>query len=139
MSQLIMYGATWTEIEGGNTEPLDDRNSRLFFVLEVFKLLRLFRIKKIMIHSELMSVIWERVNIEITLTCKIIFIIMLMSHWIACIWGLIAYVQAGSFSEEALLSSVNWISWWYKEFYGDGYIDGGLYPLGWSNAIQRYW
>ena len=106
MSQLIMYGATWTEIEGGNTEPLDDRNSRLFFVLEVFKLLRLFRIKKIMIHSEVMSRLWERVNIEITLTCKIIFIITLMSHWIACIWGLIAYVQAGSFSEEALLSSV---------------------------------
>ena len=120
-------------IANGDTTPLDNSSLRIYFLLELFKLLRLARIKKIMATSEVMRGLWERINIEIALSMKFIFMIALISHWIACIWGLIAYIEAGTFGD-GLLNNLNWISNWVEE----SYVDGGLYPIGFSNAIPRY-
>ncbi|KAL7535358.1 hypothetical protein ACHAXR_006440 [Thalassiosira sp. AJA248-18] len=132
-SSIVYYDAR-KHLRSGNFEALDNDNTRLYFFLEFFKLLRLFRIKKIMYTSELMSRFWERINIEIALIIKFIFLITMVSHWIGCIWGLIATQQAGGMGDE-LLNNLNWISHWHES----SYVEGGLNPIGWNNAIQRYW
>ena len=94
---------------GGDNDPLDNSNLRLYFFLELFKLFRLARIKKLMQTSEMMSSIWERINVELSLALKFTFMITLTSHWLACIWGVIAFQEAGSFGDP-LLENLNWIS-----------------------------
>eukprot|EP00585_Thalassiosira_rotula_P005600 CAMPEP_0196149044 /NCGR_PEP_ID=MMETSP0910-20130528/29000_1 /TAXON_ID=49265 /ORGANISM="Thalassiosira rotula, Strain GSO102" /LENGTH=574 /DNA_ID=CAMNT_0041411893 /DNA_START=89 /DNA_END=1813 /DNA_ORIENTATION=+ len=116
-------------------EHFENPNVRFVLVLEGFKLLRLLRIKKIMQTSELMSKFWEGINVEIALTIKFCYMIVLVSHWIACIWGLIALQQMESYVHSSLLDELNWISNWYNS----SYVEGGLNPIGWENAIPRYW
>lgn len=62
---------------------------------------------------------------------------ILVSHWIACIWGLIAFQEAGGLGDQALLdpNKLNWIQNWH----GSSYVEGGLNPIGWENSIPRYW
>ncbi len=69
-------------IANGDSEPLDNPNLRVMFVFELFKLLRLFRIKKIMSTSEVLSQLWERTNVEVALLVKFIFQMTLVAHWI---------------------------------------------------------
>ncbi|KAL7549143.1 hypothetical protein ACHAWF_012412 [Thalassiosira exigua] len=124
---------------GGDVSVLAESNLRAYFILESFKLLRLLRIKRIMMTSEVMTRSWERLNIESTLVLKFVFMITVASHWIACIWGLIAFQEAGSFGAP-LLQEQNWISGWVNATYGDsGVPNGALNPIGFSNAIPRYW
>lgn len=134
ISQSLVYAEAKEHIISGEGEPMDNPNLRLYFFLELFKLLRLARIKKIMYTSELLAKFWERINIELALTIKFMFMIILVSHWFACIWGLIAFQEAGTFGD-GILEKVNWISYWYDS----SYVEGGLNPIGWNNAIPRYW
>lgn len=119
----------------GNMEASINDRPTLFLIMEAFKLLRLVRIRSVMRRSELMSGIWEILNVELALLVKFFFMIILMSHWIACMWGLIVYLSAGSFSTESLLDNNNWLSHWYST----SYVEGGLNPLGVDNAMPRYW
>ena len=43
---------------------------------------------------------------------KFMFLIALFSHWIACLWGLIALIEAKTFGD-ALGTTVNWIANWF--------------------------
>ena len=43
----LVYGEAKEAMDSGDTQPLDNPNMRLYFILELFKLLRLLRIKKI--------------------------------------------------------------------------------------------
>jgi len=107
------------------------------FILEMFKLLRLVRInvriKKLLNTSETVAKMYEHVNLGISLTVKFVFLIVLVSHWIGCIWGFVAYVEVGhTWDKEAVLSTPNWIGNWY--------VPGpGLNPIGYSNFMDRYW
>ena len=76
---------------------------------------------------------WEHINVEFALMIKFVIMITLLAHWIACIWGLIAYLEAGTFGD-GLGTSINWISYWYD----NSYVEGGLNPIGWNNPIPRY-
>lgn len=58
----------------------------------------------------------------------------LTQHWIACIWGCIAFVEAGMSFGESLLTTTNWISHWYNT----SYVEGGLQPIGWDHPWDRY-
>ena len=69
-------------IKNGDSEPLGNPNLRVMFVFELFKLLRLFRIKKIMSTSEVLTRLWERTNVEVALLVKFIFQMTLVAHWI---------------------------------------------------------
>lgn len=106
----------------------------VLLVFEMFKLLRLVRFKKLISQSEIISRLWEVLNVETTLVLKFMFLIALISHWIACLWGLIAFIEAKSFGEE-LGTTVNWISNWYDS----NYIEGGLNPIGLEQFMDRYW
>jgi hypothetical protein len=107
---------------------------RVLFIFEMFKLLRLVRFKKLITQSLIISRLWEVLNIETTLVLKFMFLIALFSHWIACLWGLIAFFEARSFGNE-LSDTVNWISNWVN----NSYVEGGLNPIGWENYMSRYW
>lgn len=65
---------------------------------------------------------------------KFMFLIALFSHWIACLWGLIALIEAKTFGD-ALGTTVNWIANWYN----GSYVEGGLNPIGYENFMDRYW
>jgi hypothetical protein len=108
------------------------------FVMELFKLLRLVRInakiKKLLSTSETIAKIYEHVNLGVTLTVKFVFLIVLVSHWIGCIWGFVAYVENGhTWDKESTLSSTTWITNWYNPG------SAGLDPIGYSNYMDRYW
>jgi len=62
-------------MEAGDAMPLEDPNLRLYFMFELFKLLRMLRLKKIMISSEVMRRFWEHINVELAPTVK--FVIMI--------------------------------------------------------------
>lgn len=134
-SSGFIYAESNSDSNREETEENAETDSlNLFFLLELFKLLRLLRIKKVMQRSEVMRGLWEIVPIEGALCIKFICMLTTISHWIACIWGLIAYLEAGSYTEDAMLNNLNWIGNWYN----DNYVEGGLNPIGWSNSIPRY-
>jgi hypothetical protein len=60
--------------------------------------------------------------------------LVVVSHWFACLWALVAFVEAGRFTEEALESTPNWIWNWYDS----NNIQGGLNPIGWFQDTDRY-
>ena len=105
-----------------------------FFIFEVFKLLRLARFGKLVNQSSIITRLWENINVETALALKFMFLIALIAHWIACLWGLIAFIQAKSFGD-SLATTVNWIGNWYNA----SYVEGGLNPIGWENYLERYW
>lgn len=112
-----------------------DKRQKWYYVLEALKLLRLLRIRKIMKSSEVISEIWERIDVQKAMAIKFTFEIIHISHWIACIWGAIALWEAGSAEPEDLLTKKNWIGTWYA----GNYEEGGLNPVGWENSLERYW
>jgi hypothetical protein len=89
---------------------LQDRGGAgVFFLFEMFKLFRLLRFKRLLNESLLVKQVWEKINIETALAIKFTFLISLISHWIACLWSLIAFLEARSFGDP-MLESLNWIS-----------------------------
>eukprot|EP00804_Cyclotella_cryptica_P028403 CCRYP_014196-RB/>CCRYP_014196-RB protein AED:0.13 eAED:0.13 QI:84/0.75/0.8/1/0.75/0.8/5/40/548 len=123
---------------GLDTQDLDAElgNSAVtaFFIFEVFKLLRLARFGKLVNQSSIITRLWENINVETALALKFMFLIALIAHWIACLWGLIAFIEAKSFGD-GLTTTVNWIGNWYNA----SYVEGGLDPIGWENYLERYW
>ena len=133
-TQNIIHREAKKLLKEGNASLLNDEKLRLFFILDFFKLLRLLRMKPLMESSEFVLRFWEQMNVEVALALKFVFIITLVSHWIGCIWGFIAYCEAGTF-DSSILDKVNWLSNWYHT----SYVEGGLNPIGWKNVMPRYW
>mmetsp|Transcript_20730 Transcript_20730/g.46032 ORF Transcript_20730/g.46032 Transcript_20730/m.46032 type:complete len:584 (-) Transcript_20730:831-2582(-) len=131
---IIMYANGQRLINNVGMDALADHNFRLSMLLNLFKLFRLARINRVMKQSELINSMWERARIEVALCLKFSFTIVLVAHWIACMWGIIAYQSSQSFGDE-MGDTLNWISNWKNS----SYVEGGLDPIGWSNAMDRYW
>jgi hypothetical protein len=131
ISHLRLQGFKSTAMD----EDLRDFNGvAMFFLFELLKLLRLLRFRKLLEQSMFVNRIWETINVETALMLKFTFLIGLISHWIACLWGFIAFFEAKSFGDP-MYESLNWISNWYN----GSYVEGGLNPIGWENYLQRYW
>jgi hypothetical protein len=101
--------------------------------VDIFKLIRLIRIKQMMDNSYVLKRLWERIEIDLALFIHFLLGITLASHWIGCIWCYTAFLEVGSF-DDSLLDHPNWIANWYKL----SYIEGGMNPIGWQNAMSRY-
>jgi len=132
-STSLLYQEGQKNLYHVDDDSLENSSSRGYFILQVFKLLRLVRIKHLIITSQLIQSFWEKCNVGVTLALKFVFLITLVSHWFACIWGLTAFIEAGSLGTD-LLTTQNWISNWYES----SYVEGGLNPIGWYNSIPRY-
>ncbi|KAL3817490.1 hypothetical protein ACHAXA_007080 [Cyclostephanos tholiformis] len=113
-------------------ETVHDEAQSLFY-LDIFKILRLVRIRQMMGNSNVLNGVWERIDIDTALFIQFLLKITVTSHWIGCIWGWIAFIEARSFGD-SLLDSPNWIAQWHES----SYVEGGLDPIGWENAMSRY-
>lgn len=113
-----------------------DNEWQSFGFLSLFKLLRIIRIKKMMANSYVLNNVWERIDIDTALSFQFLLKLVVVSHMIACMWGWIAFMEAGSFSPNLLLNedNPNWIQSWYKT----SFVKGGLNPVGYQNTIPRY-
>jgi len=61
-------------------------------------------------------------------------LIILITHWIACLWGFVAFLEADGF-DERLLTSPNWIgNWVHTNEQGDKLLD----PVGNNQVFDRY-
>eukprot|EP00590_Aulacoseira_subarctica_P006605 CAMPEP_0172435352 /NCGR_PEP_ID=MMETSP1064-20121228/71131_1 /TAXON_ID=202472 /ORGANISM="Aulacoseira subarctica , Strain CCAP 1002/5" /LENGTH=473 /DNA_ID=CAMNT_0013183655 /DNA_START=590 /DNA_END=2008 /DNA_ORIENTATION=- len=77
----------------------------------------------------------ERHNSQTMALLKYAMILIVVSHMFACTWSFVALLEAGlSVEEEPILTSANWISFWYN----NSYAEGSLNPIGPSNSIDRY-
>ena len=112
----------------------DSNWDHALMILDVFKLLRLFRLKRLMSTSSVVDSYWERMNVMFSVIMKFLVMITLLSHWIACIWGCAAFLEAGMSFGDDLLTTTNWISNWYTK----EYTEGGLNPIGWEHSWDRY-
>lgn len=86
----------------------DSSGASLFFLFEILKLFRLLRFRKLLEQSMFVKRIWEMINVETALMLKFTFLIGLISHWIACLWGMIAFIEARSFGDP-MFENLNWI------------------------------
>ena len=129
-------------VYGGVTvldEGIHDRNLRLLFMLNLLKMFRLIgikgRIRRLVDASTFVSGLWTKLSIETFKFIEFAFLIILITHWFGCIWGFVAFVEVGTFNEDEMLSTPNWMGNWQKS----NNITGGLSTLGYSNARGRYW
>ena len=128
-----------TAIDYSNYKQADPSSGSTFFIFELFKLLRLLRINvkiKQTLRSEVVTKIYEHVNLAVTLMLKFLFLIIVVSHWFGCIWGYIAYYENGH-TWENLDNTTNWISNWYNSMSDPP--PGSLNPIGFNNFMGRYW
>ena len=100
---------------------------------EMFKLFRLARVQPILHSSEVVTRFRLKSNGQVLELCKCIFLIVVVSHWFACTWCFVAFMEAQSF-DQGLLETTNWIGFWQENYT----VDGGLQPIGWFNDVDRY-
>jgi hypothetical protein len=100
----------------------------------MLKLIRLARARQILSSSDAISNFRQKRNSQVLELWKYVWLIVIVSHWFACIWSLVALVEVGGFDKDAIQTRPNWISGWYA----DNATDGGLNPLGWDHALDRY-
>ena len=129
-SQAILYSIYRAH---GGEGALDPGHIHLLQMTQLLRLLRIARIRSLAKSSLVLQEWWERQDVVHAMLAYETFLLMVIAHWISCIWCLIAFIEAGSFGD-ALADVPNWISQWMDQ----NYIDGGIDPIGWENDIERY-
>ena len=114
-------------------DQISSKSSTFLKLLELLKLIRLIRLKAIMTSSNVIRDVQQKNKSFILLMIKNVYLIIIVSHWFACIWCFTVYAQVRSFSEDALMETPNWITYWYS----NNYSESGLNPLGWENDLDR--
>lgn len=118
---------------------IHDEATRFVYFLNIFKMFRLIgmkgRIIQLVDSSDFSSWLWTKFSIEKLKMIEFTFYIILLTHWFGCMWGFIAFVEVGSWEEEDMLSTPNWMGNW-QNITG---VDYGLNTLGWDNDLGRYW
>ena len=117
----------------GNDE-VDSYTILLIKLMDFFKLFRFVRVKAIMETSTVITRAKQNVNSQLLQLCRYTCLLVLVSHLFACVFSFVAFIEAGQFTQEALLATPNWIGNWYET----SYIEGGLNPLGWGQDTDRY-
>ena len=107
-------------------------SSPLFSFASLLKLIRLVRAKSILARSDVVTNFRQKRNSQVLELWKYVWLIVIVSHWFACIWSFVAILEADGLSAEKLTSTPNWIGGWYA----DNATDGGLNPLGWDTFYR---
>mmetsp|Transcript_20736 Transcript_20736/g.33787 ORF Transcript_20736/g.33787 Transcript_20736/m.33787 type:complete len:609 (+) Transcript_20736:367-2193(+) len=103
-------------------------------VFDCLKFIRFLRVRSIMNESELLIQLTKRTKSHNRRLFKFVTILILVSHWIACMWSFTALVECNGFGN-VLLTCDNWIGQWYS---GIGAANTGIDPIGWDRSIDRY-
>ena len=114
-------------------ENVEEKDLNLLVITALLRLLKIPAIKNLLHSSIAFQNYWEKQNVARSLFLTYIFQLILISHWVACFWSFIAFIQVKSFGT-ALEEETNWISNWYDA----NYVEGGINPTGWQNDIDRY-
>jgi hypothetical protein len=104
-------------------------------VINLLKFLRFAYLPTILKSSDAIADIRGRNSSRSLQLCHYVLLLMIVSHWFACIWCLVAFIEAGStFNEPEILAKPNWISLWYN----NTFQEGGLNPIGREQSADRY-
>ena len=79
---------------------------------DVFSLVRLYRVKAILASSDSVIDFRQKHNNLYQIFFNV-FLLVVCSHWFACIWAFIAILEARSYAE-GLTERPNWIGSWYE-------------------------
>ena len=97
-------------------EGIQDVDLRFFYLLSLLKMFRLIgikgRVRLLIESSEWVSGLWTSFNIEKLKFIEFAFWVVLLTHWLGCIWGVIAFLEVGSFNQDDMLNSPNWMGHW---------------------------
>ncbi|GBG31764.1 Flap endonuclease 1 [Hondaea fermentalgiana] len=120
---------------GDGTNRADIRQEWIILlkIIEMLKFARLARASTILNTSELVASVRVHVKSSYLQLLWFVFVLALVSHWLACFWVFIALAQAGGFGD-ALAETDNWISAYVDQNAGST----GLDPIGWQNSFDRY-
>ena len=131
---FYVVGTAYLNSDGGQKRT---EQSFLIFVqiASCLKLIRLVRVRTILSSSDIVTDWRQRRNSQVLQLWKYVWLIVVVSHWFACIWSFVAFIESDGISVERMLSSPNWIAFWYEN---NAVENGGLYPLGLDHAIDRY-
>ena len=116
-----------------NAENIFKNWTVLLKLMDLLKLVRFLRVKAIIDSSNVIRDLQQKRKSFILLMIKYVYLIILTSHWFACIWCFTAFAQVSTFSEDELSKKPNWIAYWHS----NNYADGGLNPFGWKNDLNR--
>ena len=132
----MMFYAVGSNYLDSTGEPNPEVQNFISFILyaSLLKLIRLVRVRTIIRASDTVTTFRMKHNSQVLELLKYVWLIVAVSHWFACIWCFVVFIEADNFSEKAMLATPNWIAGWYA----DNAVDGGLYPLGWNHAVDRY-
>ena len=107
----------------------------LALLLPMLRFLRFIRLPSLIASSQFVKEFKERHNSQTMALVKYAMTLIVVSHMFACTWSFVALLESGmSVEEEPILTSANWISFWYN----NSYAEGSLNPIGPSNSIDRY-
>ena len=102
---------------------------------ELLKLIRLVRVRPILQSSEVVTNFSLKRNSQVIQLWKYVWLIIIVSHWFACLWSFVAFMEAGNLAS-GLLETPNWIGYWYENNSIDG--PGALNPIGFDQDTDRY-
>jgi len=132
-STILFYGLSNPKIM--DTVDIFYSNAVWTLLLNLLKFLRFVHLPKILRSSYAVADIRGRHSSRSLQLFHYAFLMMIVSHWFACIWSMTAFIEAGStFDEPNILTTPNWIGFWYN----NSYVEGGLNPIGQENSTNRY-
>jgi hypothetical protein len=119
-------------LESGEYSEKEQKYLIFLKIGDIFSLVRLYRLESILKHSDSVIDFRQKRNSLFELL-KNSFLIVALSHWFACIWAFVAFLEARS-RGQGLLERPNWIGAWYDA----NYVEGGPDPIGLQNHLDRY-
>jgi len=112
---------------------VETRTVHLLGITQICRLMRIPRVNSLTKSSTAIQNWWGKQDVAQAMLITFMFNLIVVSHWIACFWSFIAFIQVRSFGSP-LGQEANWISNWYET----SYVEGGIEPIGWQNDIDRY-
>lgn len=112
--------------------------------LDLLKFIRFYRLRTFLKTSALVTAVTNKYKSQHLQLLKFTFLVILISHWFACIMCAVAFFEVGGFGER-MITTPNWIVIWFNGTAGMDYtVDVpppdyyGLQPIGWFNDMDRY-
>jgi len=112
---------------------VENRDLNFLILTALLRLLKLPRAWILIKTSYAFQSFWEQQSVPKTMLISFIAKLIVTTHWIACTWSFIAFIQVRTFGQ-ALGEEPNWISYWFES----NYVEGGVNPIGYDNDIDRY-
>lgn len=148
-STVIFYAIGTAYLQ--NPEKEGPRNAQaisLIKVLDLLKLIRFVRLPAMLSSSDVIRNVRETQKTFVLDLIKFTTLIIMVSHFFACIWAFVAFLEAKNL-DEGLICNPNWIGNWLNSTYGNIYDcnteeykeeppSSLLQPIGWNAGIDRY-